>query len=232
MSEQPGAGDGAKGALATEIKEAVHEALAHLDARDRKEKDEERAIAELKEELTARVSIAAICLTMLMSFVGFARAERADASALATLEATKARADADANWAYYQTRVAERSGFSVADDGLRRETSALPDADPRVQMASVDHAEYAARIASIDAANRQVFFVVQDLERRQVAAQRRAARIDRTTDGYDQGTRVLTLAVVLLSVTLLANRPYLFWVASVVGLLGALISVNGYLLLF
>jgi hypothetical protein len=219
-------------AMAAEVRQAVHEALAKMDERDREEKAEEQAVAQRKEELTARVSIAAICLTMLLSFVGFARAERSSASDVASQEASRARSDAEARWAYHQTRVAERSGFAVADDTLARQTSALPTDDPRVLLASADHAEYATRIASIDNANRQVFFLVQDLERQRVSAERVAARIDRSVDRYDMGTRVLTLAVVLLSVTLLANRRALFWVGAAVALIGAAICVDGYFLLF
>jgi hypothetical protein len=116
----------------------------------------------------------------------------------------------------------------VADDALAREVEALPPDDARVQIAVVQHAEYYARIAAIDQENRQVFFLVQDLKAQQVAAQRRSAEINRSVDRYDMGVRVLTLAVVLLSVTLLANRAYLFWVGVGIALLGAAIAVNGY----
>lgn len=215
-----------------EIRRAVQQALSDVAEREREEKAREKEKAGQKERLTSRVSVAAICLTMLMSFLGFARAERGSASGGAAADGARAKSDAEADWAYYQTRMAERSGYVVAEDTLARETATLPDDDPRVQLAAVHYAEYVARRTSIDQSNRQLFFVVQDLERQVVDDTRRAARIDRTIARYDMGTRILTLAVVLLSVTLLANRAYLFWVAAAVAVVGAAFAINGYFLLF
>jgi len=209
---------------------AVEDMLARKDAREAQDKAEDKAKAQRKEKLTSRVSIAAICLTMLMSFLNFARTERGNAQAAATSAAAKAKSDSDSDWAYYQTRMAERSGYVLADDALRRDTVDLPDSDPRVGLAAAHHADYAARIGAIDRTNRQLFFVVQDLERQWVRLSRTAEDIGRKVAWYDMGTRVLTLAVVLLSVTLLANRAYLFWIGISVALVGAAIAVNGYFL--
>lgn len=215
-----------------DVVRAVEAAVARLDARERAEKAAETARAEAKEQLTSRVSIAAICLTMLMSFVNFARAERDATAAAETAAAAKNKSDADANWAYYQTRRAERSNYALADDTLRRDTAELPDDDPRVRVAGAHHAEYEARVAAIDRANHELFFVIEDLDRERILHVRAADRIQRQIARYDMGTRVLTLAVVLLSVTLLANRRALFWVSTAIAFVGAAIATNGYFLLF
>ena len=229
MSEDNGS---ERQAMVQEIERVVLGAVEKLDQRSREDKAREKESSAAKERLTNRVSIAAICLTMLMSFLNFARTERAASAASASAEAAKARSDAEANQAYYQTRMAARETLEVADMALAREVAVLPDGDPRLRVATVHHANNVNRLDAIDRSNRLVLFHVQDLERSQGAALRRAARIDRTTDRYDMGTRVLTLAVVMLSVSLLARRNYLFWAAIGVALAGAAIAVNGYFLLF
>jgi hypothetical protein len=210
----------------------VHEAIEQFQ-RTREEKEAgEKEKTKQKERLTNRVSVAAISLTMLMSFLNFARTERDHAASSARSEAASARSAAEVNWAHYQTTTAERASYRIADDSLVRDAAVLPDDDPRVGAAHVRHIEYETRIGDIDHENRQIFYVVQDLERRAMLATRAAASIDRSIARYDLGSRVLTLALVLLSVTLLANRRYLFWVGIGVALVGAAIAVNGYFLVF
>ena len=224
MSDETSSGSEA----GTHTAQHIEAVLEKYDARRRAEDAADKEKAAEKEGLTNRVSIAAIAVTMLMSFLNFARTERAGASANATTDAQHAKADAESDWAYYQTRNAERASYQLADETLSREANALQDGDPRTREAEVHHVEYATRISAIDDGNRQVFFSIQELERRRIVQMREAARIDRKVGRYDMGTRVLTLAVVLLSVTLLANRRFLFWVAVATALVGAVIAVAGY----
>jgi len=44
------------------------------------------------------------------------------------------------------------------------------------------------------------------------------------------GIRTLTLALVLISVTLLVDRSYLFWFGLLVAAIGAALGVTGYFL--
>jgi hypothetical protein len=106
--------------------------------------------------------------------------------------------------------------------------AALPPGDPRLRVAELNHVEYASRITALDNESRRVFFVIQDLERRHQSLMRQAQHIDRKIEQYDMGTRVLTLALVILSVTLLANQEQLFWMAVLIAFVGAGIAVNGY----
>ncbi len=229
MSEAPNTSDAH---VSQDVTDEIEAILERYDQKRRAEDAQEKAEATLKEQLTGRVSIAAIALTMLMSFLGFARAERQEASDNAKTDALQAKADAEADWAFYQTRSAERASYRLADETLSQQSARLREGDPRLRDAEVHHARYASRISAIDHGNRRVFYSIQDLVRRRILKTREMNRLDRMVDLYDMGTRVLTLALVLLSVTLLANRRSLFWIGIVVALFGAAIAVAGYFELF
>jgi hypothetical protein len=213
-----------------DISLAVEKAIERLDARDKAAEAHEKEKSSRKDALSSRVSIAAIALTMLMSFLGFARTERDEASKAARLEAQNAKRDTEANWTLYQTRTTERAGYATADDTLVRDASAITDGDPRLRLAELNHVEYQQRITQIDNESRQVFFVIEALQKKQIEAERRTAHIERKIDRYDMGTRVLTLALVILSVTLLANQERLFWIGVGLAFIGASIAVSGYFL--
>ena len=70
--------------------------------------------------------------------------------------------------------------------------------------------------------------MIEDLEHSQVQAVRTADHIDAKIARYDMGTRVLTLALVILSLTLLANQRYLFSASVLLAFIGAGIAVSGY----
>ena len=192
--------------------------------------DDERARSAAKEELASRVSIAAIALTMLMSFLGFARSERDDALRAARTAAATAKRDVEANWTLCQTKAAERASYVLAEDALTRDAAGLRDDDPRLRAANMNHVEYAQRITAIDNQTRQIFFVIQDLDARNIEKLRLAEHLDKKIEQYDMGTRVLTLALVILSVTLLANQAKLFWAAVMIAFVGAGIAISGYFL--
>lgn len=213
-----------------DISLAVEAAIQRLDVRDKAAEAHDRERAARKEALTSRVSVAAIALTMLMSFLGFARSERDGAAKASRSQVENTKRDAEANWTLYQTRASERAGYLTADDGLLRDAATIADGDPRLRLAELNHVEYQQRITQIDNETRQVFFVIEALQNRRVEAARRTAHIERKIDRYDMGTRVLTLALVILSVTLLANQERLFWGAVVLAFFGAGIAVSGYFL--
>jgi hypothetical protein len=183
-----------------------------------------------KDDVNKRVSIAALLLTMMLSFLGFARASSDSDASGARAVAQESKSDAATEWSLYQTKTAQRSGFLEAEDGLSREVLALPDADPRRRLARFHHRAYEAQVKSIDDENRQVFFLIQTLNRRQYVSLREAAHHDRRTVRYDMGIRTLTLALVLISVTLLVDRAYLFWLGLLIAATGAGLAVSGYFL--
>jgi hypothetical protein len=213
-----------------ELIEAVEIAVSRQAEREKAEQAKDRERQKIKDALTSKVSITAIALTLLMSFLSFARSERNNASGSLKGRAAKAKADADANWILYQTRNTERAGYVLAEDNLRREVAKLPDGDPRLPVAEQEHVEYAGRVATLDNENRGVFFEIEELQNDQIQSARTAKHLDRKVDRYDMGTRVLTLALVLLSVTLLAKREFLYWMAILTAFGGAAICLSGYFL--
>ncbi|MEO6954437.1 MAG: DUF4337 family protein [Polyangia bacterium] len=211
-----------------EIAAAVERAIERLDARDKAEQAHDKARAASKERLSDRVSIAAISLTMLLSFLNFARTERDDAGKQLRVDVSRAQRQVDAHWTLYHARASERDGYARSEDQLTREVATLGPDDPRLRLAELNHVEYAQRIASLDDDNRRVFYVIEDLERKQVQAVRTAEHIDAKIARYDMGTRVLTLALVILSLTLLANQRHLFSASVLLAFIGAAIAVSGY----
>jgi hypothetical protein len=214
--------------------EAIARALAHtLEAHEKKRKEEEheeKQKAKEKEQLTTRISVAALALTVLMSFLGYARAERANVGAAATAAAAQAHAESEASWAYYQAKNEQRAAYRLADDELTRSVRGLPAGDGRVAMAVAHHTQYMDQIFEISNECRHLFSTIQDRNRTQILKRREAARISRHTDQYDMGTRILTLAVIVFSITLLANKPRMFWAGAGVAFFGALVAINGYFL--
>jgi hypothetical protein len=72
--------------------------------------------------------------------------------------------------------------------------------------------------------------VIQELGRRAYHATKDAEHHSRRATRYDMAIRTLTLALVLISVTLLVTRKYLFWFGVFVASIGALLGVTGYFL--
>jgi len=222
--------DPADKAHLAEITAAVETAIHRLDERDKANDAVEKSKAEHKEQLASRVSMAALALTMLLSFLGFARGERDDAAREQRRVSDNAKRDVEANWSIYQARTTERAGYVVAEDALTREVQAIPDGDAKLRLAGLNHIEYASRIGQLDNESRRIFFVIQSLERSYVLAVRQAEHMEHKIDRYDMGTRVLTLALIILSVTLLANQEQLFWIAVLIAFAGDGLSVSGYFL--
>ena len=229
---EPAAGESADrlSASVDEIERAIESAMARLEAERKQEAAAAAAAAEHKQAVTRRVSISALLLTMMLSFLGFVRAKSdKDANSDKTI-ATQARNDAATEWSLYQTKTAQQSGFQEAEDTLAREVLSLPVGDPRRRLARFHHREYEAKSRQLDDESGQVFFTIQGLARREYLATKDAEHHDRRTDRYDMGIRTLTLALVLISVTLLVDRAFLFWFGLLVASIGAAFGVTGYFL--
>ena len=212
------------------IEHAIDTALAKLEAERKAESDAAHAAAAHKNENSRRVSLAALLLTMMVSFLGFVRAQSDSDESDDKLIVQQSKSDSATEWALYQTKTAQRSGFIEAEDTLAREVLSLGPNDPRRRLARFHHHEYEAKVRQLDADNREVFHRIQSLNLREYHAQRDAAHHNRRTTRYDMGIRTLTLALVLISVTLLVDSSYLFWVGLLVAAIGATFGVTGYFL--
>ena len=230
MSDEPALPTDRLAASVDEIEAAIESALARLEAARKKEAEAAAAAAKHKQAITHQVSISALLLTMMLSFLGFVRAASDKAANDDNTIATQSRNDAATEWSLYQTKTAQRSGLQEAEDQLAREVLSLPAADPRRRLARFHHREYEAEIRRLDDESGQVFFTIQGLARREYLARKDAAHHDRRTAAYDMGIRTLTLALVLISVTLLVDRAFLFWFGLLVASIGATFGVTGYFL--
>ena len=213
-----------------EIERAIDSALNKLEAERKAEAAAAAQAAAHKHTTSRRVSIAALLLTMMVSFLGFVRAQSDSDESDDKLVVQQSKSDAATEWALYQTKTAQRSGFVEAEDALAREVLSLAPADPRRRLARFHHHEYEASVRLLDAENVQVFHRIQNLNLREYHAARDAAHHHRRTQRYDMGIRTLTLALVLISVTLLVDGAYLFWIGLLVAAIGGALGVTGYFL--
>ena len=188
----------------------------------------------IAEELKNRVSVAAIVLTTALSFIGNVKSNRQDAIGSAHDAAESARRESSELWAYYQTTLAERTSLALADDRLRLDLKkrGLSRTDPSVKLEALKLDDYERRIHDVDSDTRQVFFRVQDLEKLEDVKQRQKAEPAAAVSRYDLAMKLMTLALILLSVAILSNRKWLFWGGVILGGIGVVIALNGYFLLF
>ncbi|MGE5187158.1 MAG: DUF4337 family protein [Acidobacteriota bacterium] len=213
-----------------EIERAIEGALSRMEAERKAEHALAEADAAHKTALSKRVSVAALLLTMMVSFLGFVRAQSDSDESSDKLVVQQSKNDAATEWSLYQTKTAQRSGFIEAEDQLAREVLSLPQDDARRRLARFHHREYEQRVRQLDEDNNLVFQRIQALDRRVYLTERDADHHHRQTDRYDMGIRTLTLALVLVSVTLLVDRAYVFWFGILVAAIGAAFGVSGYFL--
>ncbi len=213
-----------------EIERAIEAAMVRLEAERKAEQHDAKASADRKANVSRRVSIAALLLTMMLSFLGFVRAGSDKTSSDDKTTATQAANDAATEWSLYQTKQAQRTGLVDAMDTIERSVIGMQANDPRRRLARFHHREYEAHVHVLDDENRQVFHRIQALNRREYLSTKDAEHHDRRTARYDMGIRTLTLALVLISVTLLVDRDYLFWFGLGIAAIGAALGVTGYFL--
>ncbi len=213
-----------------EIERAIENAMARLEAERKAEATAAADAAERKSSVSRRVSIAALLLTMMLSFLGFVRAGEDNTSNDDKVVVQQSKNDAASEWALYQTKQAQRTSLVEAEDAIERAVLGMRADDPGRRLARFNHREYAAKVRLVDNENRQVFQRIQSLNRREYLAQVDADHHDRRKSRYDMGIRTLTLALVLISVTLLVDRDYLFWCGLLTAAIGAVLGVTGYFL--
>lgn len=185
------------------------------------------------DRLKNRVSVAAIIMTTALSFIGNAKANRSSTVDAARTAAESARRQSAELWAYYQTATAERTEFELSADRIRLDFArrGLSREDPSVKLEELSLARYEERVRASDDETAIVFFRVQDLEKDEEAALRKMSEPERAATRYELGSKILTLALILLSVTILSNRTWLFWGGLALGSVGMLVAFDGYLLL-
>jgi ATP/maltotriose-dependent transcriptional regulator MalT len=206
------------------LREEVAQQKAEKEERDRRE--------ERIEELKNRVSVAAIILTTALSFIGNVRGDRGEAAGSFKSAAAEARRQGAELWAYYQTKLAERTSLELARDRVRLDLArrGLAREEPEAKLDAFRLTHYEERIRDFDGEAERVFYRVQDLEREEDTSLRAAVEPGRAVSRYELGSKLITLALILLSVTILSGKRYLLWAGVTLGCLGLLVALDGYFL--
>src|SRR5579862_8100866 len=91
------------------------------------------------EALKNRVSVAAIVLTTALSFIGNVKSDRQDKVGSAKSAEQRAHSDAADLWAYYQTRLSERTSLQLAEDRMQLDLirRGVSREDPSVKLDSL-----------------------------------------------------------------------------------------------
>jgi ATP/maltotriose-dependent transcriptional regulator MalT len=208
--------------LATETELLREEVQLQKDEARERETREAR-----QEQLKNRVSVAAIVLTTALSFIGNVKGDRNDAAGSAKAAAEAARRQSAELWAFYQTKVSERTSLEIARDRLRIDLSRGGDGKLQALLLTT----YDERVRDFDRQTQQVFYRVQDLEQQEDVERRRSLEPSRSVIRYELGSKLITLALILLSVTILSGKRWLLWAGIALGATGLLIAFDGYFLL-
>jgi hypothetical protein len=208
------------------LREEVAQQKAEAHAREEREA--------FTEELKNRVSVAAIILTTALSFIGNVKGDRADAAGGFKSSASEARRQGAELWAYYQTKLAERTALELARDRVKLDLSkrGLSRDDPEAKLDVFRLTGYEERIRDFDSETQRVFYRVQELERDEDVSQRAAFEPGRAVSRYELGSKLITLALILLSVTILSSKRYLLWAGVTLGSIGLAMALDAYFLFF
>lgn len=206
------------------LREEVAQQKAEAHAREEREA--------FHEELKNRVSVAAIILTTALSFIGNVKGDRADAAGGYKSSAAEARRQGAELWAYYQTKLSERTSLELARDRVKLDLSkrGLSRDDPEAKLDAFRLTGYEERIRDFDAETQRVFYRVQELEREEDVSQRAASEPNRAVLRYELGSKLITLALILLSVTILSSKRYLLWAGVTLGSIGLAVALDAYFL--
>jgi Domain of unknown function (DUF4337) len=215
--------------------EQTENELLREEVRQQKEEAAERERrAKQIDLLKNRVSVAAIIITTALSFIGNVRSNRSGTVDGSRAAAESARRQSAELWAYYQTKLDERTALELARDRIRLDlrTRGAAEDDPTVKSEVLQVVGYEERIREFEDDAQLVFYRVQDLEKEEDLSVRKTAEPALAVGRYDLGSKLMTLALILLSVTILSNKSWLFWAGSALGAIGMLVAFDGYFLFF
>ena len=210
-------------------------ALLREEVALQKREAEARDVREARsEELKNRVSVAAIILTTALSFIGNVRSDRGDTAGSARAAAESARRQGAELWAYYQMKMSEKASLEIARDRIRLDLAArgIQREDARARLDVLKLTGYEESVRDFDTETLRVFFRVQELEVQEDVQQRAAIEPARSAFRYELGSKLITLALILLSVTILSSKRYLLVAGVALGAIGLLVALDGYFLFF
>ncbi len=201
-------------------------ALLREEVARQKRESEAREVREARsEQLKNRVSVAAII---------HVRSDRSDTAGSARATAESARRQGAELWAYYQMKMAEKASTEIARDRIRLDLAArgIQREDQKARLDVLKLTGYEERIRDFDTETQRVFFRVQDLEAQEDVQQRAAIEPSHSAYRYELGGKLITLALILLSVTILSGKRYVLVAGVALGAIGLLVALDGYFLFF
>jgi hypothetical protein len=149
----------------------------------------------------------------------------------AAKNATNANIDATNTWAFFQAKNMRRTSYMLAVDVLETDLSANP-AMPAEARKAIEN--------RIGAYREQIKGLTTDPVRKEGLDElwEKGKGLEQVRDlamrrdpYFDWGQALLQIAIVLASVAIVAGGTFLIWVSGALGLLGALLTVNGFLLI-
>jgi hypothetical protein len=150
----------------------------------------------------------------------------------ATKNATNANIDATNNWAFFQAKNMRRTSYILAADTLEGDLAANPSMPAQARTVVEGR---------IKAYREQIQTLTKDPIRKEGLDElwERGKSLEQVRDlamqrdpYFDWGQALLQIAIVLASVAIVAGGELLIWVSAGLGLLGALLTANGFLLIF
>ena len=215
--------------------EEAHQLLEEIQE-EREEAAEHRIEEKAAERLKNAVALTAVILTTALSFIVGVKDNRSSAHKDAAGAAAEAHREAADLWAHYTTQRAERASFELAQDRLRLDAAArfghdnAAAAAEATRLGQVFSAAYDERVKEFGRDGQQVFYRVQELEEAEAASRREGVEPEHAVEVYEIAEKLLTLALILLSVTLLSGKRWLLWLGLALGSIGLLVAFDGYLL--
>jgi hypothetical protein len=206
---------------ASEVAETIQDAVEAEHEADRAE-----AKAAEKHRNQAALTIAVLAAVMAVGDLGGDNAK--DAMIHNNIQASD-------TWNFYQAKNIRQTFYKLQADALEREMAAAPDRAGRLQADLEKYKKTAARYedepdaaAPNDATKGEG---KKQLMARAKSYQEAREVAERKNDSFDFAKMALQLAVVLGSVSILAVSRPLLWAAGLLGVVGALLTLNGFLLL-
>jgi hypothetical protein len=206
---------------ASEVADTIQEAVEAEHQADRAE-----AKAAERHRNRAALTIAVLAAVMAVGDLGGDNAK--DAMIHNNIQASD-------TWNFYQAKNIRQTIYKLQADAVEREMTAAPDRAPRLQADLDKYRKTAARYedepdatapndATKGEGKKQLMARAKSYQEAREAAEKR-------NDSFDFAKMALQLAVVLGSVSILAVSRPLLWAAGLLGVLGALLTLNGFFLL-
>jgi hypothetical protein len=150
----------------------------------------------------------------------------------ATKDATKGNIDATNNWAFFQAKNMRRTSYILAADALEADLASNPSMPPEARNLIQERIKsYREQIQKLTTDPERKEGLDELYEKGKLLEQARDLALQK--DPYfDWGQALLQIAIVLASIAIVAGGDFLLMISAGLGLVGVLLTANGFLLIF